>query len=255
MLEVLGVDDVDLPHHAQVFDGQHHDLLLFQLVHTGALGQYGNAEVPADQILDGGDVVDLQNHVEIVDAQVLAFQTGHEEVAGAGVRQTEDHLLLLQFADGHQAPVGQPVPRRDRQHQTVRVQNQVFQTGVVDLALYDGEIQLVILEHVVQIALRIRDDLDGHAAAAVHVPGQRFGNGVALRRVGDAHGQGGQLALFTGQVLAQIVVEGQHPPGVLDDHLALVGHVQLVVRPLKNAHVQFALQRADVLAHGGLGQG
>jgi hypothetical protein len=44
----------------------------------------------ADQILDGGDVINLQNDVKIVDGQVLALQGGDELVARIGIRQAQD---------------------------------------------------------------------------------------------------------------------------------------------------------------------
>ena len=51
------VGQVYLPYHAEIFHRQHGYLFLFKLVQTHAPGQDGHAEVPADKVLDGSDVV------------------------------------------------------------------------------------------------------------------------------------------------------------------------------------------------------
>lgn len=53
------VDNVDLAGHTEVLNGKPGHLALAQLRGKGASGKDGDAEVSADQVLDGGDIVYL----------------------------------------------------------------------------------------------------------------------------------------------------------------------------------------------------
>ena len=72
--EILVVQNIDPAYHAEIFDRQSGDLSFFQLVKTGAVRENGDTHILADEVLDGGDVVDFEHHVEIVDGHAEAFQ-------------------------------------------------------------------------------------------------------------------------------------------------------------------------------------
>ena len=150
VLKALAVDDVRLAHHAQVFDGQQAKLFLALFVQTGAPRQDRDAEAAPHQILDRRDRVDLQRNVEILDRQILAFQRRLKELAGVGVRQAEKELLLFELVDGDHALLCQRVIRRDRKHQTVRVQHEIAEVWVGASPLDEGEVKLVVLQHMVE---------------------------------------------------------------------------------------------------------
>ena len=98
MFEILGVDEIDFPDHAQVFNGKRIDLFLFQLIHAGAFRKDGDTEIPADQVLDGRDVVDLKDDVKIIYTEVLAFQ-----------RCVQVHHFLCRFSHTSGACTSYPI--------------------------------------------------------------------------------------------------------------------------------------------------
>ena len=95
VFEILGIDDVDFADHAEVFNRQDRNFLFAQFVQAGAFRQNGHAEIAANQIFDGRDVVDFKNDVKIADEHVLTLERRDEKIARVGVRQAEDHLLLF----------------------------------------------------------------------------------------------------------------------------------------------------------------
>ena len=111
MFKIFRVHEIDLPDHAQVLNRKCIDLFLFQFVHTRAFCQNGDTEISPDQILDRRDIVDLQDHVKIVNAQVLTFQRSGEQVPGIGVRKPQDQFLFFQIIDSNRAFAGQLVLR------------------------------------------------------------------------------------------------------------------------------------------------
>ena len=87
MTEIFVVEDVDAADHAEIFDWQGGDFSFFQLVKAGAVRKDRDAHILADQVLDGGDVVDLDYHVEVVDVDAHAFKVRNKEIPCAGVWQ------------------------------------------------------------------------------------------------------------------------------------------------------------------------
>ncbi len=111
MFKIFRIHEIDLPDHAQVFNGKSIDLFLFQFVHTCAFCKNGDAEISPDQILDRRYIVDLKDHVKIINAEVLAFQRGGEQISGIGIRKPEDQFLFFQIIDSNRAFAGQLVLR------------------------------------------------------------------------------------------------------------------------------------------------
>ena len=66
MFKILMVYHIYLSCHAQVLNGQSRHLPFFQFVCAGAPCQYGNAEIPAHQILDGCHVVYFQYDIKFI---------------------------------------------------------------------------------------------------------------------------------------------------------------------------------------------
>ena len=95
MREILAVDEVHLAHHAEVFNRQRCELSFAQLVHAGAARKNRHAEILADQVLDGRDVVDLHCHIESVDAHAETQKVRFEELSCGRRGKAQDHALFL----------------------------------------------------------------------------------------------------------------------------------------------------------------
>ena len=95
MREILAVDEVHLAHHAEVFNRQRCELSFAQLVHAGAARKNRHAEILADQVLDGRDVVDLHCHIESVDAHAETQKVRFEELSCGRRGKAQDHALFF----------------------------------------------------------------------------------------------------------------------------------------------------------------
>ena len=82
VLKILCIYQINFPFHAQVLYGQGIDFLFSDLIHAGAFREYGYTEVPSDQVLDGRDVVNLQNYIEVFNAEVALLQGCGKQAPG-----------------------------------------------------------------------------------------------------------------------------------------------------------------------------
>ena len=82
MGKVRIIHDVRLTDHAEIFYGECDDLALPEFVHAGTAGQNGNPQIFADQVLDGGDIVDLKGDIEIMYGFAPVFQSGFKQGTG-----------------------------------------------------------------------------------------------------------------------------------------------------------------------------
>ena len=78
--------------------------------------------------------------------------------------------------------------------------------------------------------------------------GKRLRDGVALRRVGDADGQAGDVLLFAAELAGQVMGEGHYALCIFQNGFPLMGQADLMVCAVKDAHAQLLLQLADMLA-------
>ena len=253
--EIVVVGDVYLPHHAQILNGQNRYLALFQLVQTHASGEDGDSEVPPDKILYRRHVVYLKHDVEVAYAHVVALKVGDEQVARVGIRQTQDHALLLQLVERDHAPLCERVVYRHRKHEIIRIEQKIMYVRVGYPPLDDCEIKLIGVQHSIKITYSVSNHFNAYALVCGAVFGQRFGDGVALRRVRHAYCEMRCQAAAVAQILPQVIVQPKHFLRAFYDLLALLCHYELAVYTLKNAHAEFLLQRLYMLADGRLGDG
>ena len=82
---------------------------------------------------------------------------------------------------------------------------------------------------------------------------QRFGDGIALRRVRDPHGQVGHHGFTVPQVLPQTLIQTFHFLGTFDHFFAFARDNHLAAVPVEDGNVQFFFQSLDVMADGRLG--
>lgn len=73
MFEILMVDHIDLPRHAEVFNGKSGQLAFAELCGEGAFGEDRDAKIAAHQILDRGYIVNLQCDIELIQRDVVAL--------------------------------------------------------------------------------------------------------------------------------------------------------------------------------------
>ena len=91
--EILVIDDIRLPHHAQVFDGQRRDLSLADLIHAGAFRKDGDPQIFPDQVLDRSNVIDFDRYVKVVNGFVYAGQRSLKELSGLGFRKPQNDFF------------------------------------------------------------------------------------------------------------------------------------------------------------------
>ena len=84
MGKVRIINDMCFADHAEIFYGKRDDLAFPEFIHAGTAGQNGNPQIFADQILDGGDIVDLKGDIKVMYGFTPVFQSGFKLGAGGG---------------------------------------------------------------------------------------------------------------------------------------------------------------------------
>ena len=173
---------------------------------------------------------------------------GDEEVAGARVRQAEDHALLLKLVESDHAAAGKGVVRRDGEDKIVRIEQEIVNAWVGHTPLDDGEIQFIGLEHCIKIIYGVRNHFNACALVFGTVLRQSLGDSVALGGMRDADSQMRCPALFVPHALIEVVIKPDYLFGEFHGLLALPGDQKLAVCVLKELHSQLTLERLDMLA-------
>lgn len=81
MLEIAVVEDINLPDHAQVLNGQRGNFLLPQLVKADTARQDGDPDIAPDQIFDRCDIIHFQENIEVLEQHIVALQVRHKKIS------------------------------------------------------------------------------------------------------------------------------------------------------------------------------
>ena len=255
MGELLAVHHVDLAGHAGVLDGDHRQPAGALLLDTGAVADDRDPQVEGHQLFDGGDVVDLDDDVEVLDALEVALEIALEEAAGACALGAEDELLALELFQADAAALGKPVLGGDHQAEVVGVQQHRHKGGAVDIPLDDGDVGGKGVQHIINCIYGVGNDINVHVGVAVAVGGDDLGQQVLPHGGGDGDGQ--VFDVFAA-VFERLVGCGGDSPGaagVFLQNQPFRRQNQLFFVFIEDLNAIFLFQHLNVVADGRLGQG
>ena len=156
MGKALMVNHVRITDHAEIFNGKHCNFPLAQLIHAGTLCEDGNPQILPDQILDGRHIIHLNDHIEIRNALIDAFQCGLKKCPGSRSRAAENQIFLFQLLQPDHRMLCQRIIGRKHAHQIIRIQRQRIERRIGVSPLYDCNVNLKIFQLFIKIFYGIR---------------------------------------------------------------------------------------------------
>ena len=215
----------------------------------------GDSHVLADEVLDGGDVIDFKHHVEIVDGHAEAFEMRHKQIAGARIREPQNHFFFFDVGKRHGILFRERIVVRHHTDDIIRIEKLGADSGVVDIALDDCEVQLIIGEHIIKIIYCISYNCYAYAGVCVSVFGEHLGDDAAFRGMCDSHPDFGHVLFLIGDRLLHFLIQRLDALGVFDCNFPFGRQFQLPFAAVEDFDSEVLLEQGDVMADGRLCEG
>ena len=254
MLKIRGKHEAQLPHHAAILDGDDAQLAAHLFLMADIVTDNGHPEAAGDDLLDGGNAVDLHDHAVILHGAAMAEQIPLEKVARARAARTQHHTLLRQFVQRHTGAKGERMLRRGDKAQVVCAQKDGIVALVGHDAVDDGKVQFIKPQHGINFLYRIANDLDAHVGMMAQVGGKHLRRQEVAGRGRDADGEPFDLREGILERQPRTLGNGRGAMGVFEQQGPVRRGFELAAAFDEDLDAVFLLQHADVMADGRLRQ-